>query len=178
MRSDLFPGGVGFVIEQFIHDGSLLFTGAAAFGGTHGLDGDVMGRSVQPTRQHRVVYQLRCASGQGDKRRLGHVFRKMGITNHPQRCGVDPVHVPPNQFSEGVLRALIRVGSQQVCVDRCVHPLHVSRDPKNRTVWPLTYLANPINGWVRILCQSRPWTLCPQRQFWPKWADLKQLNGR
>ena len=166
------------MIEQFIHDGSLLFTGAAALGGTHGLDGDVLGRAVQPTRQHRVVRQLRRAPGQSHKCRLGHVFGEMGITDHPQRCGVNPVHVPPNQFSECVLRALIRVGSQQVCIDRCVHSLHVSRDPKNRTVWPLTYLANPINGWVRILCQSRPWTLCPQRQFWPKWADLKELNGR
>jgi hypothetical protein len=35
-----------------------------------------------------------------------------------------------------------------------------------------------VNDWAWTPGPSTPWTQCPQRQFWPKWADFKQLIGR
>jgi hypothetical protein len=42
------------------------------------------------------------------------------------------------------------------------------------TIPQQTRALKPEGGLIRLI----PWTLCPQRQFWPKRIDLKQLNGR
>ena len=114
MRRDLFPGGVGLVSEQFIHDRGLLFTGATALDGAHRLDGDILCRAMQPTRQHRTLHQLGCVTCEGHENGLGHVLCQVRITDHSQRSGIDQIHVPPSQFGKGVFRALFQVSPQQL----------------------------------------------------------------
>ena len=112
MRGDLFPDGVGFV--QFVHGGGLLFAGAAAHVGADGLRGDVLRGAMQPTGQHRTIRELGEVFRERDEHALSYIFREVRITNHPQRGGIDEIHMAAHQLGERWFGAVFRVGAQQL----------------------------------------------------------------
>ncbi len=114
LRRDLFPTGFGFPGNQFIHGGSLLFTGATAHIGANGLRGNVPGGAMQPTRQHRTICELNGLFGERDKYALRHVFRQMRVTNHPQRGGINEIHMAAHQFGKRRFGAMFGVGAEQL----------------------------------------------------------------
>jgi hypothetical protein len=114
LRGDLFPGGVGFAGKQFVHDGGLLFAGAAAFDAAHGLRRDVLGGPVQPAGNHGTMAELTGAFRKREEYALGHVLGQMRIAHHSQRRRIDKINMAAHQFGKGRFRAVFRVGSQQM----------------------------------------------------------------
>jgi len=55
---------------------------------------EILCRAVQPTGQDGVMDELPGVLRQRHKHPLGHVVRELRIANHPQRGGIDEVHVP------------------------------------------------------------------------------------
>ena len=58
VRGKLFPASAGFGGKQIIHSSSLLFTGAAAHIGTHGVGREVLRRAMQPAGQDGPLREL------------------------------------------------------------------------------------------------------------------------
>ncbi|MEI2725816.1 MAG: hypothetical protein V9H26_20565 [Verrucomicrobiota bacterium] len=133
LRSDVFPKGVWFGGEQFVHGGDLLFANPAAHIGADGLRGDVLRGAMQPTGQHRAIHELGGAAGEREEHALGHILCEVRVTNHAQRGGMDEIHMPTHQFGERRIGALLRVGAQQLGVSLIVHSPYSSRRRQNRT---------------------------------------------
>ena len=114
MRGDVFPDDVRFGGKQIIHDGGLLFASAAPHVGADGLRGDVLRGAMQPTGQHRTIRELGEVFRERDEHALSYIFREVRITNHPQRGGIDEIHMAAHQLGERWFGAVFRVGAQQL----------------------------------------------------------------
>jgi hypothetical protein len=58
---------------------------------------------------------------QRDEHRLRHILRQVRIAHQPDRRRIYLIEVPPHQFSEGRLRAVIGVGVQQLQIGLAIH---------------------------------------------------------
>src|SRR6185503_19060343 len=76
-----------------------------------------MSAGVEPASYAIAVLERSRFAGQVAEDALGHVLRQMNITmDLPQGRGIDEVHVPLDQFAEGVLGAVLDIASQHFAV--------------------------------------------------------------
>jgi hypothetical protein len=58
---------------------------------------------------------------QGHKHPLGHIFSEVRIANHPQRGGMDEIHMAAHQFGKRRFRMASGVSPQELLVGLSVH---------------------------------------------------------
>ena len=90
---DVFPDGFGFVGKQFVHGDGFLFAGAAALNGADGLGGNILCGAMQPAGQYPAICESSGILRERNKHALGDILGEVRIANHPQRGGINEIHV-------------------------------------------------------------------------------------
>ena len=67
---------------------------------------------MQPAGKNGMIRELLRILRQDDKRTLSHIFRQVGVANHPERGRINKINVPSHEFGQSRFRTAFRVLAQ------------------------------------------------------------------
>jgi len=102
---------------KFMHGVGLLLMSSPAPGGAHCLGRGKSGAGIEPSREHRPVFQQRRLARQIGEHALGHVISEVPVTPEAsQSRKIHQIDVAIHKFGERCFRAVVNESAQQLTV--------------------------------------------------------------